>query len=211
MIGILAGRIKDRFHRPVIAFAPAGEGSTELKGSARSIPGVHVRDVLDLVAARHPGLITRFGGHAMAAGLSLPLARLVEFRAAFDAAVREVADRRDLEPVLHSDGELPPDCFSESFAQLLRDAGPWGQAFPEPLFHGEFLCLDQRLLKEKHVKLSVSHPGANRVFDAIAFNVDREVWPNQAKRVRLAYRLDINEFRGSRSLQLRVEYLEPIQ
>lgn len=212
VIGILAGRIKERFHRPVIAFAPAGDNNpTELKGSARSIPGVHVRDMLDLVAARHPGLITRFGGHAMAAGLSLPLARLAEFRVAFDAAVREMADRRDLEPVLHSDGELPPDCFSESFAQLLRDAGPWGQAFPEPLFHGEFLCLDQRLLKEKHVKLSVSHPGANRVFDAIAFNVDREVWPNQAKRVRLAYRLDINEFRGSRSLQLRVEYLEPLQ
>ncbi|MGH8493949.1 MAG: single-stranded-DNA-specific exonuclease RecJ [Moraxellaceae bacterium] len=214
VIGILAGRIKDKFHRPVIAFAPAGDdrnpATAELKGSARSIPGVHIRDVLDLVAAKNPGLITRFGGHAMAAGLSLPLAHLTRFREAFNEAVKAVADRCDLEPVLHSDGELPPECFSESFADLLRESGPWGQSFPEPLFHGEFLCLDQRLLKEKHIKLSVSHPASNRVFDAIAFNVDREVWPNQTRRVRLAYRLDINEFRGSRSLQLRVEYLEPL-
>lgn len=214
VIGILAGRIKEKFHRPVIAFAPASDdrnpATAQLKGSARSIAGVHIRDVLDLVAAKNPGLITRFGGHAMAAGLSLPLANLEKFRAAFNTAVKAVADVRDLEPVLHSDGELPAECFSEGFADVLRDAGPWGQAFPEPLFHGDFLCLEQRLLKEKHIKLSVSHPASNRIFDAIAFNVDREQWPNQAKRVKLAYRLDINEFRGSRSLQLRVEYLEPL-
>lgn len=212
VIGIVAGRIKDRYHRPVIAFAPADDEDAEimqLKGSARSIPGVHIRDVLDTVAARHPGLITRFGGHAMAAGLTLPAAHLAEFRLAFDAAVRQMAEPADFEPVLYSDGELPADCFSEHFAELLRGAGPWGQGFPEPLFHGEFICLEQRLLKEKHLKLSLSHPASNRVFDAIAFNVDRDVWPNHAQRVRLAYRLDINEFRGSRSLQLRVEYLEP--
>jgi single-stranded-DNA-specific exonuclease len=212
VIGIVAGRIKERYHRPVIAFAPADEGeSAELKGSARSIPGVHVRDVLDTVAARNPGLITRFGGHAMAAGLTLPAEHLARFRQAFDEAVRNVANAADLEPVLYSDGELPPDCFNETFAEALREAGPWGQGFPEPLFHGEFLCLDQRLLKEKHLKLSLSHPASNRVFDAIAFNVDLDVWPNQAQRVRLAYRLDINEFRGSRSLQLMVEYLEPLR
>jgi single-stranded-DNA-specific exonuclease len=121
-----------------------------------------------------------------------------------------VATAAELEPVLYSDGELPPECFTEGFVELLRDAGPWGQGFPEPLFHGEFICLEQRLLKERHLKLSLSHPASNRVFDAIAFNVDREVWPNEVERIRLAYRLDINEFRGSRSLQLRAEYLEPL-
>jgi single-stranded-DNA-specific exonuclease len=213
VIGIVAGRIKERYHRPVIAFAPAesdASGKAELKGSARSIPGVHIRDVLDTVAARHPGLITRFGGHAMAAGLTLPADNLAAFRQAFDEVVRLSASPADLEPVLYSDGELPADCFTEGFVEMLRDAGPWGQGFPEPLFHGEFICLEQRLLKEKHLKLSLSHPGSNRVFDAIAFNVDRDIWPNQAQKVRLAYRLDINEFRGSRSLQLRVEYLEPL-
>lgn len=211
VIGILAGRLKERFHRPVIAFAPGDKAGLELKGSARSIPGVHIRDVLDSVAARNPGLITRFGGHAMAAGLSLPAVHLEDFRAAFNAAVREVVDPRDLEPVLYSDGELPSECFTEPFADMLREAGPWGQAFPEPLFHGDFLCLEQRVLKEKHLKLSVAHPASNRIFDAIAFNIDTEQWPNKAKTVRLAYRLDINEFRGSRSLQLRVEYMEPVK
>jgi single-stranded-DNA-specific exonuclease len=210
VIGILAGRLKERFHRPVIAFAPAAPGSEELKGSARSISGVHVRDVLDTVAARHPGLISRFGGHAMAAGLTLPLSHLDAFRAAFNQAVHDVVDPRDLEPVLYSDGELPAECFTERFADILREAGPWGQAFPEPLFHGDFLCLDQRLLKDKHLKMSVAHPASNRIFDAIAFNIDRDQWPNAARKVRLAYRLDINEFRGSRSLQLRVEYMEPM-
>jgi single-stranded-DNA-specific exonuclease len=215
VIGIVAGRIKDKYHRPVIAFALAdddGSGSgAVLKGSARSIAGVHVRDVLDAVAARHPGLITRFGGHAMAAGLTLPVGNLASFRLAFDEAVRAAASPAEFEPVLYSDGELPPDCFTESFVQMLREAGPWGQGFPEPLFHGEFICLEQRLLKERHLKLSLSHPASNRVFDAIAFNVDRDTWPNQAERVRLAYRLDINEYRGSRSLQLMVEYLEPLR
>lgn len=211
VIGILAGRLKEKFHRPVIAFAPAGEAAPDdLKGSARSIPGVHIRDVLDAVAAQHPGLIRRFGGHAMAAGLTLPRAHFEAFREAFDGAVRQVADPRDLEPLLYSDGELPADCFTEAFAECLREAGPWGQAFPEPLFHGDFLCLEQRLLKERHLKLSLAHPHSNRVFDAIAFNIDTSQWPNKARRVRLAYRLDINEFRGLRALQLRAEYLEPL-
>ena len=210
VIGILAGRLKERFHRPVIAFAPAAPGSDELKGSARSIAGVHVRDVLDTVAARNPGLITRFGGHAMAAGLTLPAMNLEAFRAAFNQAVQDVVDPRDLEPVLYSDGELPADCFTEPFADALREAGPWGQSFPEPLFHGDFHCLEQRVLKEKHLKMSLAHPASNRIFDAIAFNVDRAQWPNASRKVRLAYRLDINEFRGSRSLQLRVEYMEAL-
>lgn len=215
VIGILAGRIKERYHRPVIAFAPAelpppGREPALLKGSARSIPGVHIRDVLDRVATRHPGLISKFGGHAMAAGLSLPHAHLSTFEQAFDEAVREMADPHDLEAAIWSDGELGPTELRLELAQQLREAGPWGQAFPEPLFHGEFLCLNQRLLQERHLKLSLAHPDDNTVFDAIAFNVDRAQWPTSASRVRLAYRLDVNEFRGVVSLQLRVEYLEPV-
>ncbi len=213
VIGILAGRIKERFHRPTIAFAPAqppafGEEPVELKGSARSIPGVHVRDVLDAVATRHPGLITRFGGHAMAAGLSLPAAHLDAFRAAWTKTLADWIDPVDLEAVLLTDGALAAADFTEALARELRQAGPWGQAFAEPLFEGEFLCLEQRLLKDKHLKLSLCHPDSNRVIDGIAFNVDRERWPDRAcQRVRLAYRLDLNHFRGMETLQLRIEDL----
>lgn len=216
VIGILAGRIKERFHRPVIAFAPAqalsfeNQQPTELKGSARSIPGVHIRDVLDVVATRHPGLITRFGGHAMAAGLNLPAANLVAFREAFTQVLDEQVSPEDLQAVLLHDGELQAGDFTEAQARLLRDAGPWGQGFPEPLFVGEFLLLEQRLLKDKHLKLSLCHPGSNRVIDGIAFNVDRAVWPDMScRRVRMAYRLDLNHFRGMETLQLRVEALVP--
>jgi single-stranded-DNA-specific exonuclease len=210
VIGILAGRIKDRTHRPVIAFAEGGAPG-ELKGSARSIPGVHIRDVLDYVATQNPGLISRFGGHAMAAGLGLPKAHLADFKKAFDTAVQKMSDPADLEAVLLSDGELPPDCMNERFADLLRESGPWGQGFAEPLFHGDFTVVDQRVLKEKHVKLSLRLPGSERMLDAIAFNIDRENWSPGVERVRMAYRLDINEFRGARTLQLRAEYLEIIE
>lgn len=215
VIGILAGRIKERFHRPTIIFAPAeplgyGQLPRQLKGSARSIPGVHVRDVLDYVAAQNPGLITKFGGHAMAAGLTIDFDRLEQFRAAFDTAVGHFADQEALEPAVFSDGELDAAQCDESLAGLLREAGPWGQSFPEPLFDGEFICLEQKLLQERHLKMTVCHPGSNRPLDAIMFNVDRQQWPNRHKRVRMAYRLDINEFRGIFSLQLRVEYMEPI-
>jgi len=213
VIGILAGRIKERFHRPTIAFAPAqapayGEEPVELKGSARSIPGVHVRDVLDAVATRHPGLITRFGGHAMAAGLSLPAAHLDDFRAAWERTLADWIAPEDLEAVLLTDGELAPADFTESLARELRQGGPWGQSFAEPMFEGEFLLLEQRLLKDRHLKLSLCHPDSNRVMDGIAFNIDRERWPNfGCQRVRLAYRLDLNHFRGMETLQLRVEDL----
>ncbi|WP_022956776.1 single-stranded-DNA-specific exonuclease RecJ [Perlucidibaca piscinae] len=215
VIGILAGRIKERYHRPVIAFAPAqppahGEMPAELKGSARSIPGVHVRDVLDAVATRHPGLITRFGGHAMAAGLSLPSENLAAFREAFTRVLADWVSPELLQAVLLHDGELGPAEITDASARLLRDAGPWGQGFPEPLFVGEFLLLEQRLLKERHLKMSVCHPDSNRVLDAIAFGVDRSVWPRTGcQRVRLAYRLDLNQFRGMETLQLRVEDLQP--
>lgn len=212
VVGILAGRLKERFYRPVIAFAQVNEnGVTTLKGSARSIAGVHIRDVLDTIAAKNPGLITRFGGHAMAAGLMLPQAHLGAFRQAFEAILGSMLSPADFEPIVLSDGELPAECFSENFADVVREAGPWGQGFPEPLFHGEFLCLEQRILKEKHLKMSVAHPDSNRVFDAIAFNIDATQWASRVPRVRMAYRLDINEYRGNRTLQLMVEYLEAVE
>ncbi len=209
VIGILASRIKDRYHRPVIVFADAGEG--EIKGSARSIPGLHIRDALDAVAARHPDLLHKFGGHAMAAGMSLARENFSAFAKAFDEEVRRQLSDDDLKAVLVSDGELLPDDFNLMIAAQLREAGPWGQHFPEPLFDGEFFLIQQRIVGEKHLKMVLSHDAAGKqLLDAIAFNVDVQRWPNaQTNRVRLAYRLDINEYRGKQSVQLMVEYLEP--
>lgn len=208
VIGILASRIKDRYHRPVIVFADAGDG--QMKGSARSIPGLHIRDALDAVAARHPNLLQKFGGHAMAAGMSLAQENFANFSRAFDEEVRRQLTQDDLQAVLVSDGELSPMDFSLLIAAQLREAGPWGQHFPEPLFDGEFFLVQQRLVGEKHLKLVLSLDAAGQqLLDAIAFNIDLQRWPNaEAKRVRLAYRLDINEFRGKQSVQLMVEYLE---
>lgn len=206
VIGILASRIKDRFHRPVIAFAPGDEG--ELKGSARSIPGLHIRDALDAVASHHPGLITKFGGHAMAAGLSLPQANFDTFKTAFDSEVRRLLTEDDLKGEVLSDGELQADELDLPFAKLLRNAGPWGQGFPEPVFDGEFELLEQRIVGEKHLKMVLTVPQSNRLMDGIAFNVDLNQWPNnKAKRVRLAYKLDVNEYRGVENPQLMVEHL----
>jgi len=211
VIGILAARIKDRYHRPAIAFADADDGLT-IKGSARSIPGLHIRDALDNVAARHPGLLSKFGGHAMAAGLSLAREQFESFAAAFDAEVRAQLCNDDLTAVLLSDGELLPEQMTLELAQALREGGPWGQHFPEPLFDGEFVLVQQRLVGEKHLKLVVAHPQSpQRTFDGIAFNIDNRSWPNAAiEKIRLAYRLDINEWRGKQSVQLLIEYLEPV-
>src|SRR3569623_367001 len=205
VIGILASRIKDRLHRPVIAFAPGGAG--ELKGSARSVAGVHIRDALDAVAARHPGLVSKFGGHAMAAGLSLPQENLAAFSAAFDAEVRRHLAPDDLRGVILSDGELAPDELNLDLADVLRSAGPWGQAFPEPLFDGRFEIVQRRIVGERHLNLVVKAPGHNQIFDAIAFNTDDTDWPAQTAQVQLAYKLDVNEFRGQRSVQLLVEHV----
>jgi single-stranded-DNA-specific exonuclease len=200
VIGILASRIKDRFHRPAIVFADADDGGT-IKGSARSIPGLHIRDALDMVAAQNPGLLSKFGGHAMAAGLSLRREQFAEFERAFDAVVRAQLDAEQLTAVLWSDGELPPAQMTLSTAGQLREGGPWG----------EFLLLQQRLLGGRHLKMVLAHPEApEQVIDAIAFSIDPRSWPNQdAQRVRIAYRLDINEWRGNLTMQLLVEYLEP--
>ncbi|MFM1891900.1 MAG: single-stranded-DNA-specific exonuclease [Pseudomonadota bacterium] len=207
VIGILASRIRERYHRPVIAFAPGGEG--ELKGSARSIPGLHIRDALDEVAARHPGLLTKFGGHAMAAGMTLAADRFADFRAAFDAVVRTRLAADDLQAVLHSDGELAPEELSLELAEALADGGPWGQAFPEPLFDGLFETLTQRIVGERHWKLVLRPEGSDLAVDAIAFNQVQHFPDARPPRLRAAYRLDANEFRGNVTLQLRIEYMEP--
>ncbi|HTO20790.1 MAG TPA: single-stranded-DNA-specific exonuclease RecJ [Pseudomonas sp.] len=208
VIGILASRLKERYHRPTIAFADAGDGV--LKGSARSVPGFHIRDALDAVAARHPGLISKFGGHAMAAGLSLPATNFGAFAAAFDAEVRRQLSDEDLTGRLLSDGQLSAEEFHLELARALRHAGPWGQHFPEPLFHGVFEVVQQRLVGERHLKLVVKTECGSRSLDAIAFNIDREQWPNPTVRwVELAYKLDVNEFRGQESVQLLVSHLAP--
>lgn len=213
VIGILAARIKERLHRPVIAFADAGvnsDGEEEIKGSARSIAGLHIRDVLDTVATRNPGLVTRFGGHAMAAGLTLRKNDYDDFCAAFATEVAALLCAEDLQSRLLTDGEVSPGELTLNTAQMLRDFGPWGQNFPEPCFDGVFRVVQQRLLGDSHLKLVVCPLNDERqTLDAIAFNVDRARWPdNAAREVRLVYRLDINEYRGERTLQLMVEHLE---
>lgn len=206
VIGILAGRIKERFHRPVIAFAPAGEG--ELKGSARSIPGLHIRDALDTLASRHPGLVTRFGGHAMAAGLSLPESHFAPFREAFAEIVGELLDPADLTGVVHSDGGLDGPDLGLDLAERLRDGGPWGQGFPEPVFDGTFGIAARRVVGERHLKLVLQPGRGGAAIDAIAFNADFEGWPGEGGEVHIAYRLDVNEYQGRRSAQLIVEHLQ---
>jgi single-stranded-DNA-specific exonuclease len=205
VIGILAARIKERYHRPVIAFASSGAG--ELKGSARSVAGLHIRDVLDAVAARHPRLIARFGGHAMAAGLTLAEENYPAFAAAFDAEVSQHLAREDLGSLIHSDGELEEQELSLEFARLLRDASPWGQGFPAPLFDGEFMITGQRVVGERHLKLTLQPAGGQRQIDAIAFNTP--ALPADCGNVHLAYRLDVNAYRGVESAQLVVEHIDP--
>ncbi len=203
VIGILAGRIKDKYYRPTIAFAHQDDDT--LKGSARSIPGLHIRDLLEEINSRYPDIIGKFGGHAMAAGLSLPLKNLSAFEQVFHQIAEENLKDKPLAGELISDGELQTEDFTLAFAQCLKEAGPWGQGFPEPLFDGEFQLMEQRLVGSKHLKMMVKHE-SGVLIDAIAFNVDLDLWPNaQCSHVNLAYKLDINEFRGRTSLQLMVE------
>ena len=208
VIGILASRLKERYHRPAIAFADAGNGV--LKGSARSVPGLHIRDALDAVAARHPQLISKFGGHAMAAGLSLPQENFAAFAAAFDAEVRRQLCEDDLTGRLLSDGALSIEEFHLPLAKELRNAGPWGQHFPEPLFHGVFQLVQQRVVGERHLKVVLKSECGSVQLDGIAFGVDREIWPNPTVRwVELAYKLDVNEYRGQESVQLLIAHISP--
>ncbi|EIV8500249.1 single-stranded-DNA-specific exonuclease RecJ [Vibrio parahaemolyticus] len=211
VIGILASRIKEKFHRPVIAFADGGEGT--IKGSCRSIPGLHMRDALDFIDTQNPGLIIKFGGHAMAAGLTIKEQDFERFSRLFDEVVKKELDEAALKGVILTDGELKPEEFSMHIAEQLRAGGPFGQAFPEPIFDGEFKVLHQKLVGEKHLKLMLEplykgHP-TNVMIDGIAFNVDLRRWPDASvKTVRLAYKLDVNEFRGNQSLQLMIDHIE---
>lgn len=209
VIGVLAGRLKEKFHRPAIVFADAGEH--EIKGSARSVPGLHIRDALDSIAARHPHILSKFGGHAMAAGLTLQREHFDTFCELFEQEVQLWLDETDLEAVLVSDGELAPHELALDVAEQLRAAGPWGQRFPEPLFDGVFIVKAQRIVGESHLKLRLALPQSSVQVDAIAFNVDTAQWPNPAaKQVQIAYRLDVNEYNGLRTAQLLVQHLQVI-
>lgn len=207
VIGILASRIKERYHRPVIAFAAAGDG--QIKGSARSIPGLHIRDALDTVAARHPTVLQKFGGHAMAAGMTLAEADYAIFSEAFDRVVREQLTKDDLQAVINSDGAIDPAEMNLPTAQAILEGGPWGQAFVEPLFDDVFDIVSQRIVGEKHWKLVLKHVSGEPMLDAIAFNAV-EQFPELPESLRMAYRMDINEWRGNVSLQLRIEHMEPV-
>ena len=205
VIGLVASRIKEAYYRPTFVFAKAGEG--EIKASARSIPGVHIRDMLDLVDKKIPNVILKFGGHAMAAGLSLKETHFKLFDKALNEVLEEQIASELLNNVVLSDGQLNAQQLNLEQAQELRNAGPWGQGFPAPLFDGSFKLLQQRLVGEKHLKMSLQLD--DKTIDAIAFNVDIKAWPNPlVKSVYCTYRLDINEFRGKRSVQMLVELLQ---
>ncbi|KXJ40659.1 MAG: single-stranded-DNA-specific exonuclease RecJ [Methylothermaceae bacteria B42] len=208
VIGILASRIRERLSRPVIAFAPGEDGL--LKGSARSIPGLHIRDLLSEVDAYFPGLILRYGGHAMAAGLTLERTHFDRFVQAFDEHASRHLAQLVMEDQIHTDGALEAGDFSLELARSLRLGGPWGQGFPEPLFHGDFQVASARIVGEKHLKLQVKGAGIDKPLDAIAFFPDNPAEWLSCSQIRLAYQLEINEFRGLRQLQLNVDYMEPL-
>jgi single-stranded-DNA-specific exonuclease len=216
VVGLVAGRIKDRLHRPVIAFARSEDGS--LRGSARSVSGVNIRDALDSIATRHPGLIGKFGGHAMAAGMTLLESDLERFRAAFAAEIAARADPDSLTGIVHSDGELQGIELSVDTARTLRGGGPWGQGFPEPVFDGEFKIIDVRIVGSKHLKLQLEPiPGSPsgtdlRGIDAIAFGYiggpGEDASVRAGKQLRIAYRLEVNDYRGVESVQLNCQHLK---
>ncbi|MBA3660319.1 MAG: single-stranded-DNA-specific exonuclease RecJ [Gammaproteobacteria bacterium] len=207
VIGILAARIKEKFHRPVIVMAPGQHG--ELKGSARSIPGFHMRDAFAVIDAQYPRLIKKFGGHAMAAGLTIDQTSYAQFAEIFSVTVADLIAEEDLQHSILSDGELALNYLNLETAHLLREAGPWGQAFPEPLFDDAFQLVEQRIVADKHLKLILGKE--DKLIDAMAFFVDIKQWPNhRCQRVQAAYRLDVNEYRGKKNLQLIIEHLLPL-
>ncbi|RVU41687.1 single-stranded-DNA-specific exonuclease RecJ [Rheinheimera riviphila] len=205
VIGILAGRVKELYHRPVIAFAQGDEG--ELKGSARSIHGVHIRDLLEEISSQYPGLIKKFGGHAMAAGLTIAEDRLETFQLALNFIAKKYLTPELLTAVIYTDGELASSDLTVAMAGILQQAGPWGQSFPEPVFEGRFKLVQQRMLADKHLKMMLQASDGTLV-DAIWFNADNKTWPNaNVQQVQLAYQLDINDFRDQQNLQLLVRQM----
>jgi len=208
VIGILAGRLKEKFHRPAIIFAKVSE--EEMKGSARSVNGMNIRDVLADIDKNHPGLIKKFGGHAMAAGLSITPQAFEDFKSIFTTEVSKHIDHSQCEGVIQSDGELEPGYLSLEGAKLINEYGPWGQHFPEPCFDGIFEIIEQRIVGKNHLKLTLVHPENKKTFDAIAFNVDLQEWPNhRVSHIHIAYKLDINTYQGRSKVQLMVEALHP--
>ena len=206
VVGLIASRVKERCHRPVIAFAKESDGF--LKGSARSIAGVHVRDLLESIATAHPGLIEKFGGHAMAAGLTITDTAYEEFATSADTQLAQLYPDADFSGAILTDGPLPDDALNLPFARALREAGPWGSGFPEPMWNGDFDVLEQRTVGEKHLKLRLRPASGGKPVDAIAFN---QAGPAYRGVVQLAYRLDVNEYRGVESAQLIVEQIASVQ
>jgi len=207
--GIVASRIKEKFHRPVIVFSDAGDG--ELKGSGRSIEGLHLRDLLERINSLSPELIIKFGGHAMAAGLSIKHEDYPLFAQLFEEQAAAILTPDQLSGKILTDGELSSAEFTLDMAAHLRNSGPWGQGFVEPCFDGKFRIVQQRLVGEKHLKLVLEPEGSNLVVDAIAFNIDLQIWPNpNIQWAHVAFKLDINEFRNKQSLQLMIEHLTPL-
>jgi len=209
VIGILAARIREQTHRPTIAFAPDDDGE-HIKGSARSIPGLHIRDALAVVDARNPGLLKKYGGHAMAAGMTIAREDLDAFSAAFDKAVRDALTPEDLEAAIITDGPLAADELNLDTAYLLKRAGPWGQHFPEPVFDGEFRVVSQRIVGENHLKLVLQPADGGGIIDGIAFNTGPEVPDYTRSGARVVYKPDANTFRGRTNLQLLVDYIEAL-
>ena len=206
VVGLLASRIKEKFHRPVIAFADAGNG--EIKGSGRSIPGLHLRDVLDAVSKQHTGLIDKFGGHAMAAGLTIKQHRFEDFKKAFDQQVSLVMRPEDLNNTNETDGAIDAQYLTIETSERLKYASPWGQLFPEPVFDDYFKVANWRIVGEKHLKLDLVKPDSGECFSAIAFNKTDAALPAGDDTIHIVYRLDVNEFRGNRNLQLIVQHIE---
>ena len=213
VVGILASRIKEKFHRPVIAFAPSGTDTNEIKGSARSISSLHIRDTLDAIATQNPEVLQKFGGHAMAAGLSINRKDYSQFMELFDQQVSQQLSIDDLTETIMTDGELSVSEMSLAVAESIKQAGPWGQQFSEPLFDGVFYLLQQRIVGEKHLKMVVAIDDAKQhTFDAIVFNVDIQQWPNpDILQVHLVYQLDINDFRGQRTVQLLARHVAGVE
>jgi len=208
VIGILASRIKEKFNRPVVVFA--NDTDTVIKGSARSIKGLHIRDVLESISTKNPGMLIKFGGHAMAAGMSINKDDFEKFKSKFNEEVSKQLDDDALQGVIESDGELQGDEFNLTLAEALRNSGPWGQGFVEPTFDGDFEVIDWRVVGEKHLKMELQSADAEQSISAIAFNAPASLLQESDGYIRAAYRLDVNEFRNNKTAQLIVEYMEAI-
>jgi len=208
VVGLLASRIKEKYHRPVIAFADSGNG--EIKGSGRSIPGLHIRDVLDAISKKHNGLIDKFGGHAMAAGLTLKQAHFPLFQQAFNDEVEAMLRPEDLDNICETDGVVDESFMTIETSELFKYASPWGQLFPEPVFDDVFKVSNWKIVGEKHLKMDLVKEETGAYYAAIAFNKTDKDLPPGSDNIRIVYRLDVNEFRGKRSLQLIVQHIEAV-